>query len=129
MALLWQRASLRLAVLDTKTLLSRSLGKNRFMSSQPEYNYILVSRPEPTVALITLNRPKALNALSSPLFAELNQAVKQADEDDTVGALVLTGSEKAFAGTSPIHWCPRLSLTCTAGADIKEMKDKQCEHL
>ncbi|KAJ7287768.1 enoyl-CoA hydratase [Mycena rebaudengoi] len=109
MALLWQRASLRLAVLDTKTLLSRSLGKNRFMSSQPEYNYILVSRPEPTVALITLNRPKALNALSSPLFAELNQAVKQADEDDTVGALVLTGSEKAFA----------------AGADIKEMKDKQ----
>lgn len=77
------------------------------MSSQ--YNYILVARPEPAVVLITLNRPKALNALCSPLFAELNQAFLEADADDSVGAMVLTGSEKAFA----------------AGADIKEMQDKE----
>ncbi|EDR09131.1 enoyl-CoA hydratase [Laccaria bicolor S238N-H82] len=84
----------------------------RLMStSQRQYNFILVSRPEPSVVLVTLNRPKALNALSSPLFQELNQALEEADKDDTVGAMVLTGSEKAFA----------------AGADIKEMKDKQCK--
>lgn len=68
------------------------------MSSQ-SYEYILVSRPEPAVVLVTLNRPKSLNALSSPLFKELNAALKEADQDDSVSALVLTGSEKAFAGT------------------------------
>jgi len=78
-------------------------------ASGSHYNYILASRPEPSVALITLNRPKALNALSSPLFKELNQALADADNDSSVGAIVLTGSEKAFA----------------AGADIKEMKDKE----
>jgi enoyl-CoA hydratase len=67
-------------------------------ASGPHYNYILTSRPEPSVALITLNRPKALNALSSPLFKELNQALADADNDSSVGAIVLTGSEKAFAG-------------------------------
>lgn len=67
--------------------------------SQKSYEYILVSRPEPSVVLVTLNRPKALNALCSPLFQELNEALKEADEDDSVGAMVLTGSERAFAGT------------------------------
>lgn len=47
---------------------------------------------------MTLNRPKSLNALCSPLFKELNQALEEADKDDSVGAMVLTGSEKAFAG-------------------------------
>ncbi|KAH8102292.1 enoyl-CoA hydratase [Cristinia sonorae] len=72
------------------------------------YENIIVSRPAEGVALITLNRPKALNALSSPLFKELNEATEELDKDDSVGALVLTGSDRAFA----------------AGADIKEMKDK-----
>ncbi|KAJ7072519.1 enoyl-CoA hydratase [Mycena amicta] len=89
-------ASLRLAPLVFR----------RHMSSQ--YTHILVANPEPSVSLITLNRPKALNALSSPLFEELNKALKDAEADDAVGAIVLTGSEKAFA----------------AGADIKEMQDK-----
>jgi enoyl-CoA hydratase len=57
--------------------------------------------------LVTLHRPKALNALSTPLFKELNAALQTLDSDGSVGALVITGSEKAFA----------------AGADIKEMKD------
>ena len=63
-----------------------------------QYENILVSRPEPGVVLVQLNRPKALNALSSALFKELNEAMAIADQDETVGAMVLTGSEKAFAG-------------------------------
>lgn len=78
----------------------------RLMSSN-NYEHILTSRPEPSVFLITLNRPKALNALSSPLFAELNKALEEADSDDSVGAMVLTGSERAFAGWS------RLSVNLT----------------
>jgi len=86
-----------------------TLTTSRKMSTNNNYEHIITSRPEPNVLLIQLNRPKALNALCSPLFLELNQALREADKDDTVGAMVLTGSEKAFA----------------AGADIKEMKDKQ----
>lgn len=47
---------------------------------------------------VTLNRPKALNALSSELFVELNKALKDYEDDKDIGAIVLTGSEKAFAG-------------------------------
>ena len=60
------------------------------------------------VALITLNRPDAMNALNSQLLGELADAVADADQSDKVRCIVLTGSEKAFA----------------AGADIKEMADK-----
>ena len=60
------------------------------------------------VALITLNRPKALNALSAQLVKELSDALDGFEADDAIGAIVLTGSERAFA----------------AGADIKEMADK-----
>ncbi|MGS1095671.1 enoyl-CoA hydratase [Aquamicrobium terrae] len=60
------------------------------------------------VGLITLNRPKALNALNSAVLGELLAATKAFDADDNIGAMVLTGSEKAFA----------------AGADIKEMQSK-----
>jgi 1,4-dihydroxy-2-naphthoyl-CoA synthase len=47
---------------------------------------------------VTLNRPRALNALSSPLFKELNNALVKFEEDKEIGAIVLTGSDKAFAG-------------------------------
>ncbi len=60
------------------------------------------------VGLITLNRPKALNALSGQTMDELTSALDALEADAAVGAIVLTGSEKAFA----------------AGADIKEMKDQ-----
>lgn len=60
------------------------------------------------VGLITLNRPKALNALCDQLIGELNSALDAFEADDAVGAIVVTGSEKAFA----------------AGADIKEMQSK-----
>lgn len=58
------------------------------------------------VALITLNRPKALNALCNGLMSEVSQALDQFEADSAIGAIVITGSEKAFA----------------AGADIKEMQ-------
>ena len=58
------------------------------------------------VGLITLNRPQALNALNSALLGELRQVLAAFAADETVGAIVITGSEKAFA----------------AGADIKEMQ-------
>jgi enoyl-CoA hydratase len=60
------------------------------------------------VALVTLNRPKALNALNSQLAREVGQALHAADADPAIGCIVVTGSEKAFA----------------AGADIKEMQSK-----
>lgn len=47
---------------------------------------------------VTLNRPKALNALSSTLMGELNDALNKYETDKEVGAIVITGSEKAFAG-------------------------------
>lgn len=50
---------------------------------------------------VTLNRPKALNALSSTLIAELNDALNKYEADKDIGAIVITGSEKAFAGMSP----------------------------
>jgi enoyl-CoA hydratase len=60
------------------------------------------------VGLIKLNRPQALNALSAGLIEDLNAALAAFEADAGIGAIVLTGSEKAFA----------------AGADIKEMQDK-----
>lgn len=60
------------------------------------------------VGLITLNRPQALNALNTAVMAEVVAALQAYEADEAVGAVVLTGSEKAFA----------------AGADIKEMQPK-----
>lgn len=71
------------------------------------YQTILLDKRD-KVAVVTLNRPDALNALNSQLMDELTEALLALDADDDVGAIVLTGSEKAFA----------------AGADIKEMAEK-----
>lgn len=71
------------------------------------YENILVDR-EGAVGVITLNRPDALNALNTALMMELNDAVTKFEDDDAVGCLVITGSDKSFA----------------AGADIKEMQPK-----
>jgi len=71
------------------------------------YENIIVDR-RGSVGLVTLNRPKALNALNAQLISELGRALDGFEADDAIGAIVLTGSEKAFA----------------AGADIKEMAGK-----
>ena len=49
------------------------------------------------VGLITLNRGKAMNALNSALIGEVNQALDQFEADDAIGAIVITGSDRAFA--------------------------------
>lgn len=61
-------------------------------------NIIIEDSGHAGVALIRLHRPKALNALSSALFAELNEALKKFEEDKETAAIVITGSDKAFAG-------------------------------
>jgi enoyl-CoA hydratase len=60
------------------------------------------------VGIITLARPKALNALNAQLITEMNAALDVFDADRSIGCIILTGNEKAFA----------------AGADIREIKDK-----
>jgi enoyl-CoA hydratase len=71
------------------------------------YEMILVEK-KGRVGIITLNRPKALNALCAALVVELGQALDDMESDENIGAIVLTGSDKAFA----------------AGADVKEMAQK-----
>ena len=73
-----------------------------------DYQYILTERDE-RVGIITLNRPKELNALSLAVIGEVAQAMEEFDRDEDIGCIVLTGAgDKAFA----------------AGADIKEMSGK-----
>lgn len=82
----------------------------RMMSSQKELQYIKVDTTgtDGRVGLVTLNRPKALNALCAGLMDELITALNEMDNDPKIGAIVVTGSDKAFA----------------AGADIKEMQNR-----
>jgi enoyl-CoA hydratase len=75
------------------------------------YEFINVEQ-KGRVGIITLNRPKQLNALSPDLMAELGAALRALDADAGIGAIVLTGNEKAFA----------------AGADIAAMKDFSYMH-
>jgi len=85
-----------------------------FSSLKESYDNILVEKrlhednDLAGVGLITLNRPKALNALCDALFEDLLHASKVLNEDESIGCLVITGSEKAFA----------------AGADISEMANR-----
>lgn len=67
----------------------------------------IIAEAEGRVGTITLNRPDALNALNATLLTELIDAALKFDEDPGIGAIVITGSERAFA----------------AGADIKEMAE------
>jgi enoyl-CoA hydratase len=71
------------------------------------YENILAER-RGAVGIATLNRPQALNALNAALIGELAAAIDEFERDDAIGAIVLTGNDKAFA----------------AGADVKEMAGK-----
>lgn len=72
-----------------------------------KYETVIVTT-EGAVGIIQLNRPEALNALNRQLTTELSAAAAAFDADDSIGAIVVTGSDRAFA----------------AGADIKEMENK-----
>lgn len=80
----------------------------KFYSSAAGYEFIKVDKAgaNKNVAVITLNRPKALNALCNGLMTEVGTVIADLEKDNSVGAIVITGNEKAFA----------------AGADIKEMQ-------
>ncbi|MCC6209720.1 MAG: enoyl-CoA hydratase [Burkholderiales bacterium] len=75
------------------------------------YEFIL-TETRGRVALVTLNRPKQMNALAPKLMQELGAALYAFDADDGIGAIVITGNDKAFA----------------AGADIGAMKDFDFQH-
>lgn len=94
---------------NTATLLTARpvcLLSQRFYADQ-KYENVLIEK-KGKVALLTLNRPKQLNALCDALYHDLTNALADVESDQEVGAIVLTGSEKAFA----------------AGADIKEMSSR-----
>ncbi|XP_049774821.1 probable enoyl-CoA hydratase, mitochondrial isoform X1 [Schistocerca cancellata] len=78
--------------------------------SSASYQYILTDTlgEKKNVGLVQLNRPKALNALCTDLILEMDKAIAEFEKDDKIGAIIITGNEKAFA----------------AGADIKEMLDQ-----
>ncbi|XP_028916480.1 enoyl-CoA hydratase, mitochondrial isoform X1 [Ornithorhynchus anatinus] len=82
----------------------------RAYSAGAPFEYIVTEKKGKSgnVGFIRLNRPKALNALCNGLMAEVNRALDDFEKDPAVGAIVLTGSDKAFA----------------AGADIKEMQNQ-----
>ena len=77
------------------------------MTDNATYDNVLVETRD-RVGIITINRPKALNALNKATMEEIARAATAFDQDTAIGCIVITGSEKAFA----------------AGADIKEMADK-----
>lgn len=99
----------------TKSKFALSLSKmtmpiSSMKLSTSNLEYIITEKvgKKQNVGLVRLNRPKALNALCDGLVTELTEAVSAYDADDSIGAIIVTGSERAFA----------------AGADIKEMLDK-----
>lgn len=71
------------------------------------YETILLEKPAEGVGLVRFNRPQALNALNGQMTAEAFDALESLDKNDSIGCMILTGSDKAFA----------------AGADIKQMAD------
>ena len=81
----------------------------RALSTLPSFEFVKVETggTDGRVGVVTLNRPKALNALCTPLMDDLTAALRHFQADDSVGCMVITGSGKAFA----------------AGADIKEMQN------
>jgi len=74
---------------------------------------LILTETRGRVGLITLNRPQVMNALNNQLMRELMDALEAFDKNDGIGAMVITGNEKAFA----------------AGADIKEMADRSIQQM
>ncbi|OMJ15585.1 Enoyl-CoA hydratase, mitochondrial [Smittium culicis] len=103
---IFSKQFLNSAKISNKRAVLPALAQAKFCSGAA-HKYILTEIND-KVGIIRLNRPKALNALCNDLFTELNESLKDLDSNDQIGAIVLTGSDRAFA----------------AGADIKEMQNK-----
>jgi len=109
MALLCRTAAALLQSATRTLPVSASVAARHCTTGSP-YEYILVEKrgEKQNVGFIQLNRPKALNALCDGLMLEVGRALDAFEADGDIGAIVLTGSERAFA----------------AGADIKEMQNR-----
>jgi enoyl-CoA hydratase len=83
------------------------------MTTGAAYDEIVVSNPRPGVGMVQINRPQALNALNAAVEREVLAAAKSFDEDPEIRAIVIVGSERAFA----------------AGADIREMATRSFEEM
>jgi enoyl-CoA hydratase/carnithine racemase len=88
------------------------------------YENILVEKVDGGVGVITLNRPKVLNALSYGLVSELDEAVTAFEEDDDVRCVVITGSgEKAFSAGADIH-----EMAALDPADLAERQRRRAAY-
>ncbi|OBK98445.1 enoyl-CoA hydratase [Mycobacterium sp. 1245499.0] len=85
--------------------------------TEADYETILVERDD-RVGIITLNRPKALNALNTQVMNEVTSAAADFDADPGIGAIIITGSAKAFAAGADIKEMSELSFADAFGADF-----------
>ncbi|XP_019942923.2 enoyl-CoA hydratase, mitochondrial [Paralichthys olivaceus] len=110
MAFLCRSAAVLLKPCSRAPAALSALSASRLYSSGGQFEYILVEKrgDKNNVGFIQLNRPKALNALCDGLMTEVGRALDSFEADADVGAIVITGSDRAFA----------------AGADIKEMQNR-----
>ena len=84
------------------------------MTTTPE---TILVRTEGRVGIVTLNRPKALNALNGQLMDELGSALQAFDANPEISCMVITGSEKAFAAGADIGDMAQLSFADVYGQD------------
>jgi len=82
-----------------------------------KYKYIEIEYKK-SVGLIILNRPKEYNALSSDLIKELSSAIKEFENDNKIGAVVLTGNNKAFAAGADINELSKLDFATAYNEDF-----------
>jgi enoyl-CoA hydratase/carnithine racemase len=79
------------------------------------YEFIIAEK-RGAVGMVTLNRPQALNALCIQLMRELGQALDDFEADDAIGAIVITGGEKAFAADNAEFGQPEITIAAIPGA-------------
>jgi enoyl-CoA hydratase len=96
----------------TRCASAKHCGSSQRQEATMSYEFIL-NETRGRVGLVTLNRPQVMNAINHQLVSEVMDALEAFDNDEDIGAIVITGNEKAFA----------------AGADIKEMNEKSAEQI
>jgi enoyl-CoA hydratase len=87
----------------------------------------ILSETQGAVGIITLSRPKALNALNTQLIGEMNAALDGFAADDNIRCIIITGSQKAFAAGADIREMKNFSATTAAEADFLKPYDHICQ--